>query len=470
MAASTAFDVVIIGSGSAGFSAAESARALGAKVCLIEKEKLGGECPNWACVPTKALLRAARAFRGIRGAEAFGITASGAADFKRVMAYRKSAVETITGGGERGARYERLVHQLGVEVVFGEASFADAQSVEVGGRRVYGKSFVIATGATEFIPPVPGLADIHYLTSRDAVMLERQPKAVAIIGGGPVGCELATFYASFGTRVVLLQSAPAILNREDADIGRLAQEVLEARGVNVIISSQIVEVIDGRGGVYGLRVSSGGEEAMHAVEQVIVAAGKRANTDQLNLSAVGVTVDARGNATTNAQQATSARHVFAAGDVDGGMMFTHTAHHEGSIAGHNAALIALGKRRPLRKRDERVVPRVTFVEPEVASVGLTQEEARKASRKLLVARFPVAGLGRAITEHARQGLVKVIADPKSRKILGCHIMADRAGEMIHEAALAMHLNATVDDVASLIHAYPTWNEALAAACGSVTIE
>ena len=155
--ASPNFDVVVIGSGSAGFSAAEAARALGAKVCLIEKEKLGGECPNWACVPSKALLKAAKTFRGIKQAETFGISANVSYDFKRVMAYRKSAVETITGGGERGARYETLAQGLGITVLYGQAAFADAQSVELDNKRVYGKAFVIATGSSEFIPPIPGL-------------------------------------------------------------------------------------------------------------------------------------------------------------------------------------------------------------------------------------------------------------------------------------------------------------------------
>jgi mercuric reductase len=464
------YDVIVIGSGSAGFSAAEAARSLGASVCMVEKEKLGGECPNWACVPSKALLKCAKVMRVVREAESFGVLAGGArVDFTRMMDYRRSVVQAITGG-ERGERYERLTQKLGIDVVQGQATFIDDHTIEAGGTRYFGKTFVIATGSSEFVPPVLGLDKIRFLTSRDALTLTRQPKALAIIGGGPVGSEIATFFQTIGTRVILLQTTPTILNREDAEISRLAHEAMQARGVEVVGGAQVNEIVDGRGGVYGVRASSGGDEKMHAVDQVLVAAGKRSNVSGLNIEQAGVKLDQRGTIVTDLRQRTSTPHVFAAGDVNGGLMFTHTAHYEGTVAGHNAALAALRKRNPPFKRDERVVPRVTFVDPEVASVGMTAEEAKKSHKKILVGRFHVASLGRAVTEHARQGLVKMVAHPKSRKILGCHIMAERAGEMIHEAALAMHVGATVDKIASMIHAYPTYNEALAAAAGSVVTE
>lgn len=459
MLPASSFDVVVIGSGSAGFSAAEAARAAGAKVAIIEREKLGGECPNWACVPSKALLKAAKTFRS--GTQE---------DFKRIMAYRAGVVEAITGGGEKGDRYERLAKKLGIELIYGSAAFTEANVLDVGGRAIFAKAFVIATGTVERIPDVPGLADIHYLTSKAAVMLDRQPKAIAIIGGGPVGCEFATFFSAIGTRVVLLQHAATVLNREDAEIAKIAEEQLAARGVEIVTRAEISEIVDGRGGVYGVRAAeAGGEGKMHAVEQVLVAAGKRANVDGLGLNAAGVKVDARGNIVTEARQKTSASHVFAAGDVDGGLMFTHTAHHEGSVAGHNAALFALGKKGANKRSDERVVPRVTFVDPEVASVGMTEDEVRQQFKKALVGRYPIAALGRAVTEHTRFGLVKLVAHPKTREVLGCHIVAERAGEMIHEAALAMQLHAKADAIASMIHAYPTYSEGLAAAANSMEV-
>lgn len=463
------YDVIVIGSGSAGFSAGEAARAAGATVCLIEKETLGGECPNWACVPSKALLRAAKAYRGVRESQSFGVTAGGASfDWSKVMEYRRKAVEAVTGG-PNGERYARILRRLAVDVEMGAATFVDAETVEANGKRLRAKAFVIATGTTEFVPPILGLAGFPFITSRDAVMLDRQPKTMAIIGGGPVGCELATAYASFGTRVVLLQNGPTVLSREDAEIGAIAGQALEDLGVEVVLDATVAEVINARGGVYGLKVSSGGSLVTHAVECVVVAAGKRANADGLNLAAAGVRLDARGFVATTPDQRTSARNIFAAGDVDGGLLFTHTAHREGAVAGHNAALVARGKR-VSEKSDERVVPRVTFLSPEIASVGMTAEEAKAKFKQVLVGRYAVSALGRAVTDNAPRGLVKIVAHPKTRKVLGCHIASERAGEMAHEAALAIHLGATVDKVASMIHAYPTWSEAVAAAAASVALE
>lgn len=466
----SSFDVIVIGSGSAGFSAAEAARAAGASVCVIEKEKLGGECPNWACVPSKALLRAAHAYRAARAVGPFGVASGGVTyDWGKVMDYRRRTVEAITGGGEVGNRYVKVAARLGIETAFGSAVFADAETVEVGDRHLRAKAFVIATGSSEYVPPISGIEGFPYVTSREALTLDRQPKAMAIVGGGPVGCELATFFSSFGTRVVLFQAGPTLLNREDPDVSAVATQALEDLGVEVVVGATVSELINANGGVYGLKVQTAEGMTTHAVESVVLATGKRANTGGLNVAAAGVRLDERGNALTGPDQRTSARHVFAAGDADGGFLFTHTAHHEGAIAGRNAALTALGKRGPFAKADERVVPRVTFTDPEVASVGMTVDEARRKFKKALVGTAHVASLGRAVTENAGRGLVKVVAHPKTRKILGCHVAAPRAGEMIHEAALAIHLGATVDKVASLIHAYPTYSEALLVAAGNVKL-
>lgn len=467
----SSFDVIVIGSGSAGFSAAESARAAGASVCMIEKEKLGGECPNWACVPSKALLRAAHAYRAARAMSPFGVAAGGVAyEWAKVMEYRRRTVESITGGGEVGDRYVKLAARLGVEIVFGSAAFADAETVEVAGKRLRAKAFVIATGSSDFVPPIAGLDGFPYVTSREALTMDRQPKAMAIIGGGPVGCELATFFATFGTRVVLFQSGPTLLNREDPDVSAVATQSMADLGVEIVTDATVAEVINARGGVYGLKVRTAEGMTTHAVESVVVATGKRANTEGLNVVAAGVRLDERGNIVTAPDQRTNVRHVFAAGDVDGGFLFTHTAHHEGAVAGRNAALVALGKRGPLSKTDERVVPRVTFVDPEVASVGMTVAEAKQAFKKALVGSSAVSALGRSVTENAGRGIVKIVAHPKTREVLGCHIAAPRAGEMIHEAAMAMKLGATVDQVASLIHAYPTYSEAVLVAAGAAQLE
>jgi pyruvate/2-oxoglutarate dehydrogenase complex dihydrolipoamide dehydrogenase (E3) component len=467
----SSYDVVIIGSGSAGFSAAQAAREVGAKVCMIERGKLGGECPNYACVPSKALLKAARVWRLMRRAREFGVTTSGMqVNFRDVLGYERKVVETITGGGKRGDRYVKLAERLKIRLEYGNASFVDEQTVHVadedGGRTIVGKAFVIATGTVPFIPPIEGISDVQYLTSADVLSLHEAPGSLAIVGGGPVGCEYATFFSALGTRVTLIQSAPFVLHREDEDVALMAQQMLASYGVEVLVNAKTKRVWSARGGVHGLAVSVDGQVQTVAVEQIMIAAGKRAAVDGLALEKAGVALDERKNVKTSATGQTSAKHVFAAGDVSGGYLFTHTAHHEGYTAGANAARVALKKRSPLVKTNERVVPRVTFVDPEVASVGLTEAEAKKRFRRLLVGAFPIAGLGRAVTESSRAGLVKLIADGKTGKLVGGHIMGEAAGEMIHEISLAIYLNATMEDLAEMIHAYPTFSEAITGAANS----
>lgn len=464
------FDVIVIGSGSAGFSAAGSARAQGTRVCIIEQDRLGGECPNFACVPSKALLKTAAVYRLVQHAREFGIqTGSVSYDFGQLMDYRKRIVETLTGGGARGARYEKIFSTLGIEVKMGRASFLNEQTIDVDGEHLTARAFVIATGSIDFRPPIAGLESVKYLRWKDALLLARQPKSLAIIGGGPVGCELSTFFVSFGTRVVLLQSAPRVLHREDEEISALALERLYALKVQVVLNANVQEVVNGGAGVYGVKVKAGTEEIMHAVEQIVLATGKQSNIDGLGLDEIGVGMNKQGAIRVNKYQATDVSHIFAAGDVDGGMQFTHTAHYEGRIAGHNAALLAKKKRSAKLFVDERVVPRVTFLDPEVASVGMTTGEAKQKLKKVLVGRCEIATLGRSVTEQRRFGLLKIIVHPKTRKVLGGHMIGERAGEVIHEVALAMYLNVSIDKLSEMIHAYPTFSEAVVVAASNVEV-
>jgi dihydrolipoamide dehydrogenase len=314
------------------------------------------------------------------------------------------------------------------------------------------------------------LSDIPFKSWSDVLKQTKQPKSMAVIGAGPVGCEVATFYASFGTRVVLLQSDARVLNREDEQISELAREALIRTGIEVVTGAKIEETINSRGGVYGISASVGSAIETIAVEQVVVTAGKRSNVQGLDLDQADVRINDRGQIATDKQQRTNIQHIFAAGDVDGGMMFTHTAHHEGAVAGHNATLIAKKKRTKPLMADERVVPRVTFIDPEVASVGLTQQQASEKFGKVLVGRANIATLGRSVTDNARFGMCKLVAHPKTRKLIGAHVIGERAGEVIHEAALAIHLGASVDKIASMIHAYPTYSECMASSASSVKRE
>lgn len=468
MAKQQTYDVVVIGSGSAGFSAVEAAVAQGAKVCLIEKGKLGGECPNDACIPSKALLRAAAVYRTLGSVREFGIDASGRSfDWKKIQAYRERVVLTVTGGDE-GERYQQILKRLKVTLKKGEARFVSARTLEVGDEKIEGKSIVVATGTADFIPPIDGLHDVRFWGWREALTAQRQPKSIAIIGGGPVACEIATFYASFGTRVVILQSAPVVLHREDDEISRRAKGALEALGVEVVVDAQVLSCVNGGMGAMGLKVKVDKEERVFAVENVVVAAGKRPNVDHLDVERAELELK-NGALWTSFEQRTNRSYIFAAGDVDGGLMFTHTAHEEGWVAGHNAAKVAM-KKKGFFKHDERVIPRVTFIEPEVASVGMTQAELKAKAGKVLVGRYETGGLGRTVTDHAENGLVKLVAHPKTRKLLGAHVIAPHAGEFIHEAALAIFLGSTIDSLAGMIHAFPTYAEGLKAAALSASIE
>ncbi len=446
------YDLLVIGSGSAGFSAAEAARGTGRKIGLVEADKLGGECPNYACVPTKVLLRSAKAFLGLSDLKELGIEIGQPKfSFEQVMKRRAKIVD-----GLGGKRMEKVATQLGLDVIRGHATFIDPNTIHVGGKEVSASRFIIATGTTSRVPNIPGLDEVSWISFKHAVSLEEMPKSMIIVGGGPVGCEFATFYATIGTKVTLLQAEKHVLHREEPEISEIAQKRLEAIGVDVRTSVEVIRVGKVEEGVVAT-VRQGRELKSVDAEKLLLAAGKTSNTGGLGCEAAGVKLDKFGTIVTNSELKTSAKHIWAAGDVDGGMQFTHTAHYEGSLAGRNAF-----NKKPERV-DERVVPRVTFIEPEVASVGMTEAQAKESAGGALIGAFDLRGLGRGYLDGHREGLLKIIADRKTRKVIGGHMIGERAGEVIHEIALAMYAKLKVDDLANMIHAYPTYSEAVTAA-------
>jgi dihydrolipoamide dehydrogenase len=456
------YDVVIIGSGAAGFAAAESAVGLGASVCIIEADAWGGECPNYACVPAKSLIRSAVKYREAKvGLSEFGITARSVTfNFSKIMQRKEDIVMRITGDHKR---ILRLAKEMGIRTVKGRAVFVDGHTVHVGTKHIAAKSFIIATGTVDFIPPINGINSINYLTYRDVMSLSSLPKSVLIIGGGPVGCEFATFFGYLGCSVTVAQLASTILNREDAEIASLASQNLQAAGIRILTNTKTLSVKN-----VGKRIRVTLQEGARAREEVVVdhvimAAGKRANIEKLDLEKAEVNLDDKGRLITSEEMQTSQKHIFAAGDVSGGFQFTHVAHEEGYVAGANAA----PKTKTFLKRDMRVVPRVTFIHPELASVGLTPEEASKKKKDIIIGRFAVGSLARALTDGKRGGLLKIVVDKKTGQVLGGHMIGSHAGEVIHEVALAMHTKRTVNDIANMIHAFPTYSEALAGAASSV---
>lgn len=455
------YDVIIIGGGSAGVSAAFSARAAGATVCLIESEKLGGECPHWACVPTKALLAAAKLYDTMRrhGAR-FGVRAKALTfDISAVMARKDAVVRVITGNGKRLAQ---ALDEAGVDVVHGcRASFASKTLIKVAERKLMGKAFVIATGSRDYVPAIDGIEDVPVLSFRDVVSLKKLPRSIAIIGAGPVGCEFATFFAMCGVDVTLLQAASQILPREDEELAAMASRALAEKGAAIITRAKTLSVRRHRRETVVTYQQGSERRKTLSVEAVMLASGRRANIDGLQLEKAGVALKDGRVVVDRMLRLGGSTKVFAAGDVTGEFQFTHVAHHAGVTAGVNAAKAA--KRGSVRRFALDVVPHVTFIDPEFAGVGMTASEAAKAGKDFAIKRFPIGALGRAVVDGKREGMLKVVVDVPSGMVLGASMLGERAGEVIHELALAMHADIRFDDVQSMIHAYPTYSEAISAA-------
>lgn len=456
------FDVVIIGGGAAGIAAMEGAKEAGAKsVCLIEAEtRLGGECVYWACVPTKAMLKAATLYAEAKyAAGRYGIQTNKVTfDFRAILKRRDAVVKSLSQDGRRLAD---LAKQLKVTVKHGPAHFVTDKIIDVKGERIRAKAVVIATGSREKYPVIEGFEPSQVWFSRDVVSMKTLPKSVAIIGAGPVGTEFATLFALLGVKTTLLEYGEQILPREDGEIAALAETHLRHQGVQVHTKTKPLG-LKKLGNSTQITFQVGRQPRKNlVVDKVIVAVGRRANLDTLALSKAGVEVDDWGRLVVSARLETNKLHIFAAGDVSSNMQFTHTASHDGYVAGWNAAQV----RREGKKyvREERVVPRVTFVDPEVASVGLTLAAAVKAKKKVKVYRCPMSVLGRAAIEGNRDGLLKVIVEAKSGLILGAHVIGDRAGEVMHELALAMYAGIPFATVQGMLHAYPSWSEAIPAA-------
>lgn len=450
------FDVIVIGGGSAGLAAAEAARAAGASVCLVEQEVLGGECPNWACVPTKAMLRAATLYDDLRHAADFGVSATGVSfSFHRLMARQQAVVAVVTGEGKRLPAWAK---SRGIRVVKGAAEFVDAHVIKVGSLKLRGAAFVLATGAVDAVPPIAGIEDVRYATSRDIVTLRTLPERIAIIGGGAVGMEFATLFSLLRRKVWLFEASAHVLPREDAEVSLLAAAALRGHGARVHEATKVLSVArSGKSIMVTWQQGTKKRETVR-VDVLLVAAGKRPRVAGLQLAKAGVALDDRGRLKLDGQLRTTAPHIFAAGDATSGMSFTHTAHAEGRMAG----LLAAGAELASAPRSSvAVVPRVAFVSPEVASVGLTEQEARgDKKRKIAVARCPIGALSRAVVDGKRDGLLKIIVDKKTEQILGGHMIGERAGEVMHEIALAMHANIPYSQLVAMLHAFPTYSEAI----------
>lgn len=453
-------NVVVIGAGAGGLVSAYISATLKAKITLIEQGKMGGDCLNTGCVPSKALIRAAKQVAQIRTADDFGIKTTGIdVDFAKVMANVHAAIKTI----EPHDSIERYT-ELGVDVIQGTANIISPWEIEVSTgdakQTISTRAIIIATGAHPFIPAIPGLENIHYLTSDTIWNITELPKRLLVIGGGPIGCELAQCFARFGSEVTQVEMAERLLIREDAEISELISQHFQAQGITVLTGHTAKRFSTGNDGA-SLWVSNNGQEFAIGFDQVLIAIGRSASVTGYGLEQLGVSITAKQSIAVNAYQETNYPNIFACGDVAGPFQFTHVAAHQAWYATVNALFGGFKKFRT----DYSAIPWATFTDPEIARVGLNEQEAQQQNLAYELSYYQLDGLDRAITDQSTTGFVKVLTAPGRDKILGVTIVGNHASDWIAEFVLAMRHGIGLRKLLSTTHIYPTMTEANKYAAG-----
>ena len=448
-------NLVVIGAGAAGLVTSYIAATVRAKVTLVEKAEMGGDCLNRGCVPSKALIRAARAAAEASDGTVLGVKTAGAeVDFGQVMAHVRDAVRTIAPH-DSPERYRAL----GVDVVQGEAKIVSPWEVEVDGKSLTTRSIVIAAGGRPLVPKIPGLDQVAYLTSDTIWDLATLPERLVILGGGPIGCELAQAFARLGSAVTIVEMGGQLLGREDPDVAAVVQAALQADGVSVRLGHKAVEV---RGGdAPALVVEHAGSRADIAFDALLVAIGRSANVEGYGAETLDLGLRANRTLETDGFLRTRFPNIYCVGDVTGPYQLTHAGAHQAWYAAVNALF---GSFKSFRA-DYRVLPACTFTEPEAARVGLSEAEAKQQGTEVEVVKVDFAHLDRAIAEAATAGFVKVLVPPSKDTILGASIVGERAGELIAVFALAMKHGIGLDKILGTVFAYPTFAEAIKAAAG-----
>ncbi len=448
-------NLVVIGAGSGGLVTSLIASIVKAKVSLVEDHKMGGDCLNFGCVPSKALIKSARIAHQIRHAADYGIDdARGTVDFKAVMRRVKNVIKAI----EPHDSVERY-SGMGVDVVQGYATITSPWTVDIkkhdgSTQTLTTKSIVVATGAAPFVPPIPGLKEAGFVTSDNVWDLEALPARLCVLGGGPIGCELAQAFARLGSKVTMVEMAPRIMVREDEDAATLVAESMRADGVTILAGHKALRV-EQAGGVKTLIAEVQGKEVAVPFDQLLCAVGRAARTTGFGLDKLGIRMTPRRTIETDAWLRTSMPNIYAVGDVASPLQFTHTAAHEAWYAAVNA----LFGRFKTYKADYRVVPWVTFTEPEVARVGLSEMQAKEQNITVEVTKYGIDDLDRAIADGVAHGYVKVLTPPGKDTILGVSIVGDHAGEILAEYTLAMKHGLGLNKIMGTIHPYPTMAEA-----------
>ena len=443
-------DIVILGAGSGGLVSAYIGAAVKAKVSLIEKHQMGGDCLNTGCVPSKALIRTGKLMDHIRHSQKYGVEqATGEIDFAKTM----QRVHDIIAKIEPHDSVERYT-ELGVDVIQGEGKIRSPWTVEVNGRTLTTRNIIIATGAKPFVPPIAGLDSIDYLTSDNLWQLKTRPERLVVLGGGPIGCELTQAFSRLGCDVWQVEMAAQIMNREDPDVAELVKNKFEADGIHVLVDTKAVAVETDDSGQKILVCEQNETSTKLPFDELIVAVGRKPNTKGFGLEELGIHIRRNGTIETNDYLQTEFPNIYAVGDVTGPYQFTHTAAHQAWFAAVNALFGVVKKFRA----DYRVIPWATFTDPEVARVGLNEQDAQAQKINYEVTTYGIDDLDRAIADSSNYGFIKVLTKPGKDKILGVTIVGEHAGDLIAEYVLAMKHKLGLNKILGTIHIYPTLAE------------
>jgi pyruvate/2-oxoglutarate dehydrogenase complex dihydrolipoamide dehydrogenase (E3) component len=439
------FDIGVIGGGAAGLTVSSGAAQLGAKTLLVEKESdLGGDCLHFGCVPSKTLIKSAHVYHLMKNAATYGLPSVDVppVDFRNVSDRIKGVIAII----QKHDSEERFCG-LGAKVEFGNARFVDEHTIDMGGKRYSAKNWVIATGSSPIAPPIPGLAETAFITNKEIFYLDQLPASMIVLGGGPIGIEMAQAFNRFGTRVSVVDKADQILGKEDKSMADMVMDVMAAEGVHFNLSASI-ESVKNSGDLKEVVITDNdGQTQTLKADTLLVAMGRGANVNDLGLDEIGVTYNGRG-IDVDHRLRTSRKHIFAAGDVNGGFQFTHAAGYEGGIVVSNAIF------RLPRKVDYTNLPWCTYTDPELASIGMNQRAAKAAGIETKVWEEEFKDNDRSLAEGEKVGRIRLIVDDKE-KPLGVQILGPRAGDLISEWVAALNGKVKLSTIAGAIHPYPT---------------
>lgn len=443
------YDLLIIGSGAAAFSSAIKAIEYGAKVGMIERGTVGGTCVNIGCVPSKTLLRAGEINHLSKDNPFIGLqTSAGEVDLASLITQKDKLVSEL-----RNQKYMDLIDEYNFDLIKGEAKFVDASTVEVNGTKLSAKRFLIATGASPSLPQISGLEKMDYLTSTTLLELKKIPKRLTVIGSGYIGMELGQLFHHLGSEITLMQRSERLLKEYDPEISESVEKALIEQGIN-LVKGATFERVEQSGEIKRVYVTVNGSIEVIESDQLLVATGRKPNTDSLNLSAAGVETGKNNEILINDFGQTSNEKIYAAGDVTLGPQFVYVAAYEGGIITDNA-IGGLNK-----KIDLSVVPAVTFTNPTVATVGLTEEQAKEKGYDVKTSVLPLGAVPRAIVNRETTGVFKLVADAETLKVLGVHIVSENAGDVIYAASLAVKFGLTIEDLTETLAPYLTMAEGL----------